>query len=126
MSNDDINSQVLSKPSLTRAQKRALFKEFGWDKPMLPTKSVVNARKRAMKWRDDRHDAGLPDNRIISSLAFRLLLGTDAQKRADGKAGLDSFFQTLLDQLPTRFDRDGTKRLLDKFREDADRKLNKT
>ncbi len=113
MSGDEHASPGQRRARLTRAEQRALIQEFGLNRPVPLTRTVLNARARARKWRDERHDAGLPDNRLIGNLAFQLLLCIDAEKLAVGKPGLDAFFATLIGKLPKRFDRAATEKTVE-------------
>ena len=119
MRNDDKVSNAETKVRITRAENRAFLKEFKLDRPLPSTPAVVNARARAQKWRDERHDSGIPDNRLLGNLAFKTLLRVDAEKRAAGKPGLDRFFEAMIDELPSRFDFQATAKLLEKYREQA-------
>jgi hypothetical protein len=119
MKADDINAAAPTEPRLTRSQKRAFMKEFGLDRPRQATKAVVNARERARKWRDHRRDAGIPDNRLIGNLCLKVLLRIEAEKVAARKPGLDNFFAAVLNELPTRFDRSATQKLIERYRNGA-------
>ena len=119
MGTDEMTSTGETAQRMTRASKRAMIKEFKLDRPLPNTRAAVNARARSQKWRDERHDSGVPDNRLLGNLALKILLRVDAEKRVIGKQGMDVFFESFVEELPSRFDRVATANMLKRYRDQA-------
>jgi hypothetical protein len=125
---DDGNNR-LDQPSvpddkrLTLRERRELLDSLGVPRTPRATRATIKARERAQRWRDDRDDACIPDNRLLAHSAWEFVLRVDAEKRLAEKPAMDTLFSAIIHSLPRRFEKDATRALIENYRKDALGKL---